>query len=219
MASVRLTNELRSQILSNAMEGRFVTSHLQCKLARDTYKLLCKCFKQQRTEFAKLRNLNFPIGRGNYVQIAYPRVKGENARGFTLYAIDIIDKSLKDENDDTRMKEEVFAFAEEMDCNRESNWHFISFAFPARVDISQFTEAQQKQFEKLWERREGIEQIHRDRRELEGQINAVLHSVNTLLQLLEVWPEADEFLPVIPGASRAITVRIDALNKLMERSK
>lgn len=60
--------------------------------------------------------------------------------------------------------------------------------------------------------------LDEERSELRAKVKAIVNSVTTTKKLLEVWPEAEPYLPVEPEPPRAL-VDVNQVNRLIKRAK
>jgi hypothetical protein len=237
MASIRLTTAIREQILANVMQGAFPKQHLETKLANDVYAFIRTFYKKERDAFSKLA-VKVPKlwdTRANSIQITHLRKKGENARHLLVYGDNICDFSNvpNEETEDyeviqaARRLAKYEAFRDYLEGHNhekqmKSSWGVTAGFFgPSLLDLNKetLTAAQLAKVDGFFEQKAAIKLLENQRRDLQQQVCAVLGSVNTMKQLLEAWPEVDEFLPVVPGVSRAITVRIGDVNKLIAAAR
>jgi hypothetical protein len=238
MSSTRLTRNLRGQIFSNIMENKFEANHLKHHLVLAMYTFFKIQFKKERNfiraAIYKLPNDLRAIG-SHQLRLIAPRKKGIPSTCAVGYIADMIPpvrgKEISElgwQDREPLLSETYFnIFEGELEVHAH-NYKKLESAMYADMRFygpnvcnlgeTKLSAPQHKRVEKIFALHTQIEEYAKLYNQLKGQGNAVLESANTTKQLLDIWPEVDHYLPVIPGVSRAITVRIEDLNKLLGKT-
>lgn len=63
------------------------------------------------------------------------------------------------------------------------------------------------------------EQVETDKKELHKSLNAILNSAYSVEKLLELWPNAANYLPMLPIKGKGLAINVPNLDKLLEKAK
>jgi hypothetical protein len=203
--AVMLNNDMRVVIRKNAMEGAYVA---QLKQARKD--LHAVAAEVHEAAFAKIPFKAIPdifLRAQQDFRIHLPRIKGKKQE--QIHIDGAFYHGYKDRwelnQDDYETEDPAPAFIV------PSNDYVLKLAdYPVSLTLQA----------KLSKAYATLCELELKRHKMDQNINAILQSVRSVNQLLEVWPDCDSYLPVIASTeSKSLTVRVDDMSKELLASK
>ncbi len=215
----RLNKELREEIFNNAIAGAFHTNKHQARkdlwlVAREVYEYALRPFADQIQAFPDKMN------QDSTTDMAF-RFKGQRGVKTLIFEIDhnfkygFPSSMWHGRNND--LQEDFGNIREEMakDAKTKDSWPF-SIYYKLNMANVKVTAALTK---KLSDSYKNYKQVLDDYDQLAKTLNSTLNAAYSVEKLLEMWPRAAEYLPMMPVTGQALAINIPALEALLDKSR
>jgi len=214
----RLNKELREEIFNNAIAGAFYTNKYQARkdlwlVAREVYEYALRPFADQ------IQALPAKMSQDSCTTMSF-RFKGQRGVKTLIFEIEHNFKygfSNNTWNESDQTQEDFGNLREEMakDAETKDSWPF-SYRYKLNMANVKVTAALTK---KLSDSYKNYKQVLNDYDQLAKTLNSTLNAAYSIEKLLEMWPRAAEYLPMMPVTGQAMAINIPALEKLLDASR